>query len=687
MWMDGVLTEQTYSVIIKTNESIADKAVFLDFLTGKTKEDCLQSCCSLSDCNLAVYENKDDRNCYLFNCGTGEKSRCHFARHEGYMIMTLSGKSSQPKSPLTKLKESQHEDELEGLMDQKAEILPNKDDVKPTIRPKIETTAAPLKSEDPDAGQLYSECADGLYCDDDNAVCRRGVCVCKSGYNSRSQTCRAPHEESLQQLSSQNPPPEGRDGRPPISTSAAKDDHVDSPQAEEQELPAFAPSVGKAWAEQSSEEDKKQSAEVSEMREDTVAPAKMIHSPEKELQETKPSLKKEKVLNSDVIGEPQTGYVSSTHSPKADGKSHSYQKPQTDADRASIGEGQGQGPGEEPQVSRPESVQPEYPSRPKPYQLSHRPGVMRGPTADRQPDGQPVIQPDSQTNIQPVRQPNIQPMRQPVRQPNMQPFRQPVRQPGRQPVRQPNRQPVRQPLNPRTRYPYPYNIDADRSQVPQYPVQYPSYEWDYRPDEYGGSFRGEDYNPGPLDQGGYDYPYRHSNFGPDDIPVSSKSHINRVKVNHGKVPESAKSPAEHMQEPPVMATAKPSTQTTARTPATTPAPTPGWKSSQSPLTTTTIVSTSQSTPKPPVSQSQNSTGGHLAEEVNGARDVAVEQIIIASPTDSAQGPIVALALGLAFTVMLLIFVGCRLRNVKRRIRKGRALHSNEADYLINGMYL
>ena len=47
----------------------------------------------------------------------------------------------------------------------------------------------------------------------------------------------------------------------------------------------------------------------------------------------------------------------------------------------------------------------------------------------------------------------------------------------------------------------------------------------------------------------------------------------------------------------------------------------------------------------------------------------------------------ALALGLAITLILLIFVGCRLRTVKRRLRKGRALHSNEADYLINGMYL
>lgn len=68
------------------------------------------------------------------------------------MIMTLSGTSSQHKSALTKLKESQHEDELEGLMDQKAEISPN-DDFKPTVQPKVETTAAPGKLEDPDAGK------------------------------------------------------------------------------------------------------------------------------------------------------------------------------------------------------------------------------------------------------------------------------------------------------------------------------------------------------------------------------------------------------------------------------------------------------------------------------------------------------------------------------------------------------
>ena len=49
--------------------------------------------------------------------------------------------------------------------------------------------------------------------------------------------------------------------------------------------------------------------------------------------------------------------------------------------------------------------------------------------------------------------------------------------------------------------------------------------------------------------------------------------------------------------------------------------------------------------------------------------------------------VVALSVGLALTAILLLFVGCRLRNVRRRLRKGRPMNSNEADYLINGMYL
>ena len=58
-----------------------------------------------------------------------------------------------------------------------------------------------------------------------------------------------------------------------------------------------------------------------------------------------------------------------------------------------------------------------------------------------------------------------------------------------------------------------------------------------------------------------------------------------------------------------------------------------------------------------------------------------------SVAQSNQGAVIALALGLSITALLLVFVGCRLRSVKRRLRRGRPLNSNEADYLVNGMYL
>ena len=48
---------------------------------------------------------------------------------------------------------------------------------------------------------------------------------------------------------------------------------------------------------------------------------------------------------------------------------------------------------------------------------------------------------------------------------------------------------------------------------------------------------------------------------------------------------------------------------------------------------------------------------------------------------SNKGAVVALSLGLVITAMLLIFVGFRLRNVKKRLRRGRPLNSNEAEVL------
>ncbi|XP_076099284.1 uncharacterized protein LOC143068836 isoform X4 [Mytilus galloprovincialis] len=99
------------------------------------------------------------------------------------------------------------------------------------------------------------------------------------------------------------------------------------------------------------------------------------------------------------------------------------------------------------------------------------------------------------------------------------------------------------------------------------------------------------------------------------------------------------------------------------------------KPDDKPETATKSTSTMSETPKDPTETEKN-----VGLE-------APKKVVIKSPTDNNQGPIVALALGLGICLMLLIFVGCRLRTVKRKIRRGKSLHSNEADYLINGMYL
>ena len=93
-------------------------------------------------------------------------------------------------------------------------------------------------------------------------------------------------------------------------------------------------------------------------------------------------------------------------------------------------------------------------------------------------------------------------------------------------------------------------------------------------------------------------------------------------------------------------------------------------------------------PKQPVEQAPNSnnkTAVLTQQEENIWREERIEKIEIARPSNRMA--VVALSLGLIITAMMLLFVGCRLRNVRKRLRKGRPMNSNEADYLINGMYL
>ncbi|XP_029452403.1 low-density lipoprotein receptor-related protein 11 isoform X3 [Rhinatrema bivittatum] len=52
-----------------------------------------------------------------------------------------------------------------------------------------------------------------------------------------------------------------------------------------------------------------------------------------------------------------------------------------------------------------------------------------------------------------------------------------------------------------------------------------------------------------------------------------------------------------------------------------------------------------------------------------------------------KGAVLPLALGLAITALLLLMVACRLRLVRKKLKKARPISSEASDYLINGMYL
>ena len=95
--------------------------------------------------------------------------------------------------------------------------------------------------------------------------------------------------------------------------------------------------------------------------------------------------------------------------------------------------------------------------------------------------------------------------------------------------------------------------------------------------------------------------------------------------------------------------------------------------------------------------SQSSSGSEEHDENSAAVDsdaASIEKVVeedfavLKQQRDrNNRVAVVILSLGLITTAIALLVVGCRLRTMRRRLRKGRAINSNEADYLINGMYL
>lgn len=55
--------------------------------------------------------------------------------------------------------------------------------------------------------------------------------------------------------------------------------------------------------------------------------------------------------------------------------------------------------------------------------------------------------------------------------------------------------------------------------------------------------------------------------------------------------------------------------------------------------------------------------------------------------ETASLAVVMLGLGMAILALCLLYLSCRLRKVRRRLRRGKVLDTEEGEFLVNGMYL
>ena len=93
-------------------------------------------------------------------------------------------------------------------------------------------------------------------------------------------------------------------------------------------------------------------------------------------------------------------------------------------------------------------------------------------------------------------------------------------------------------------------------------------------------------------------------------------------------------------------------------------------------------------PQPPASirpEKKSGRAGRKRQPVSAA--VARSKLLWS--TAGVKGAIVALTLGIAVTVLTLAYIGCHYRHQRKLSRRRRHLStgSNDADYLVNGMYL
>ena len=81
------------NTIIRTEDSLAMGATFLNETQVSSLTRCLHRCCSYPLCNTAVFdermESSEGGSCYLFDCGDPDRLKCQFTTNPDFSAAVL----------------------------------------------------------------------------------------------------------------------------------------------------------------------------------------------------------------------------------------------------------------------------------------------------------------------------------------------------------------------------------------------------------------------------------------------------------------------------------------------------------------------------------------------------------------------------------------------------------------------
>ncbi|XP_075225619.1 uncharacterized protein LOC142326790 isoform X2 [Lycorma delicatula] len=130
--------------IIRTQDSRAMGARYINERDVASREDCLRLCCETPDCDVFVFEERSPGSCYLFQCGTPEEFKCKFTKHKNYTsaVLAINRHMTELES---QIKLTKHEHELSNL---------RQSDSSPTAIIPVSITESTLLPENKETEQL-----------------------------------------------------------------------------------------------------------------------------------------------------------------------------------------------------------------------------------------------------------------------------------------------------------------------------------------------------------------------------------------------------------------------------------------------------------------------------------------------------------------------------------------------------